>query len=109
MAWGDVALAQTLPKGNYRIRAYTQWMRNEGNAAFFDKTISVGSIAKAGIPESLVPAQKSTAGLKSDIKFLPEGGKLIAGIQCKVAFKAIGGNGLGIDVKELWLTMKTGK
>jgi len=30
-------------KGNYRIRAYTRWMRNFDQAYFFNKTISVGS------------------------------------------------------------------
>ncbi|MEO6630332.1 MAG: MG2 domain-containing protein, partial [Mucilaginibacter sp.] len=99
VAWGDFALAQTLPKGNYRIRAYTQWMRNEGDAAFFDKTIPVASLAKVGIPESGVPAQKAPAGVNPAIKFLPEAGKLIAGVQNKVAFKAIGASGLGVDVK----------
>src|ERR1700756_1491482 len=28
LAWGDFALSDTLPEGNYRIRAYTNWMRN---------------------------------------------------------------------------------
>src|SRR5215217_2469386 len=29
--------------GNYRIRAYTQWMRNSDPAFFYDKIISVGN------------------------------------------------------------------
>jgi len=99
VAWGDFALAQTLPKGNYRVRAYTQWMRNEGDAAFFDKTIPVASLAKVDVPESGVPVQKAAISLKPDFKFFPEAGKLIAGTQCKMAFKAIGANGLGVDVK----------
>lgn len=31
-------------RGDYRIRAYTQWMRNADQAYFFNKTISIGSI-----------------------------------------------------------------
>ena len=27
IAWGDFALPDSLPKGNYRVRAWTQWMR----------------------------------------------------------------------------------
>src|SRR5690606_27813172 len=43
MAWGDFQLADTLREGNYRIRAYTTWMRNFGESYFFDKTITVGN------------------------------------------------------------------
>ncbi|MFA6277061.1 MAG: hypothetical protein WC622_09950 [Pedobacter sp.] len=34
-----------------------------------------------------------------DLKFFPEGGDLVAGLRSKVAFKAIGNDGLGIDLK----------
>lgn len=43
LSWGDFKLSDTLPEGNYRIRAYTQWMRNAGPDFFFDKTIKVGN------------------------------------------------------------------
>ena len=41
--WGDFKLPDTLREGNYRIRAYTQWMRNAGPEFFYDKTIKVGN------------------------------------------------------------------
>lgn len=43
ITWGDFKLADTLKEGNYRIRAYTQWMRNAGTDFFFDKTIKIGN------------------------------------------------------------------
>jgi len=43
LTWGDLTLADTLREGNYRIRAYTTWMRNFGEEYFFDKTISIGN------------------------------------------------------------------
>lgn len=43
LAWGEFALPDTLKEGNYRIRAYTNWMRNFGEEYFFDKTIRVGN------------------------------------------------------------------
>ncbi|QNK62586.1 TonB-dependent receptor plug domain-containing protein [Pedobacter sp. PAMC26386] len=43
LSWGDFKLTDTLPEGNYRIRAYTQWMRNAGPEFFFDKTIKIGN------------------------------------------------------------------
>ena len=43
LGWGDFKLPDTLQEGNYRIRAYTQWMRNAGPDFFFDKTIKIGN------------------------------------------------------------------
>ncbi|MEJ5994904.1 TonB-dependent receptor plug domain-containing protein [Pedobacter sp. Du54] len=43
IAWGDFKLTDSLEEGNYRIRAYTQWMRNAGPSFFFDKTIKIGN------------------------------------------------------------------
>lgn len=43
ITWGDFKLADTLQEGNYRIRAYTQWMRNAGTEFFFDKTLKIGN------------------------------------------------------------------
>ncbi|WP_374951752.1 carboxypeptidase regulatory-like domain-containing protein [Mucilaginibacter sp.] len=41
---------------------------------------------------------KTAAGIK-DVQFFPEGGDLIVGVRSKVAFKAIGTNGLGLNIK----------
>lgn len=43
VTWGNITLPDTLTEGNYRIRAYTQWMRNAGPEFFFDKTIKIGN------------------------------------------------------------------
>lgn len=43
VSWGDFKLPDSLNEGNYRIRAYTQWMRNAGPEFFFDKTIKIGN------------------------------------------------------------------
>ncbi|HEY4324070.1 MAG TPA: hypothetical protein VGN20_08790 [Mucilaginibacter sp.] len=97
VTWGDFALPDSLPKGNYRVRAYTQWMRNDGDGAYFNRVIPIGSLSDDKIPES-GDRNTSNAKGKPDIQFLPEGGQLVMGINSKVAFKAIAGNGLGIDV-----------
>ncbi|RZM01341.1 MAG: TonB-dependent receptor, partial [Pedobacter sp.] len=46
---GDFTLDDDLNEGNYRIRAYTQWMRNAGEEYFFDKTFTVGSPGGEGV------------------------------------------------------------
>jgi hypothetical protein len=43
IGWNDFKLPDSLSEGNYRIRAYTQLMRNAGPDFFFDKTIKIGN------------------------------------------------------------------
>lgn len=181
---GDFALSDSLKEGNYRIRAYTNWMRNFDEEYFFDKTITIGnsisntvltqvdytfskdpkgqrvfanlnytdmsgaplsnkevsyevvldfrSIVKGkGITDlngtlqlsfvnnqpfilksgkiltnirlsEKVSANKSfpvkTTSKETDVQFFPEGGELIDGISSRVAFKALGSDGLGLPV-----------
>jgi len=97
VAWGDFALPDSLPKGNYRVRAYTNWMRNDGDGNYFDQTFMVGSSLDSKVPEAGTPHINSV-NARPDLQFFPEGGSLVTGISSKIAFKAIGPNGLGIDV-----------
>lgn len=96
IAWGDLTLPDSLPKGNYRVRAYTEWMRND-SGSFFEKMIPIGSQQIARVPESGTPYKMINA--KPDIQFFSEGGELISGINTKIAFKAVGTNGLAIGLK----------
>jgi hypothetical protein len=185
VTWGGFALPDSLKAGNYRIRAYTNYMRNAGDEYFFDKTFVIGnsvnnniftkvnyqyttqngqpkinaaitytnlngvayankevsydvqldfrSIAKGkGITDgngvlnvSFVnnmpvmlkagrivtsikyddkKASTQTLAIKAasdkvDVQFFPEGGNLVNGLRGKVAFKATGADGLGVDIK----------
>lgn len=103
-ATGDFVLADSLKSGNYRVRAYTNWMRNEGDDALFEKVIPVGDAGSKRIPESGESPKIKNRVIakqinKTDIQFLPEGGSLVTGNYSKIAFKAIGPDGLGKDVK----------
>jgi TonB-dependent SusC/RagA subfamily outer membrane receptor len=92
--FGDFALPDTLQKGSYRIRAWTQWMRNDKAPYFFDQYISVSSVNNVDRI-----AENTLQGLKPGLQFFPEGGNIVTDVPSKVAFKAIGTNGLGINVK----------
>jgi len=98
VAWGDIALSPLISKGDYRVRAYTRWMQNEGDAAFFDQTLPIGSALDNKVSES-GSNDHTPANGKPDLGFFPEAGSLVTGVRSKIAFKAIGANGLGIDVK----------
>lgn len=182
---GDFVLADTLREGNYRIRAYTQYMRNFSEDYFFDQTISIGNaisntvftsvnytfsnengvqrihavihyadldnhpyanrpvtynaqldfqtvlkgkgvtdadgnlnitfsntqpeVYKSGLITTgiLLDDKKTvvkTVPIKAtssdvDVQFFPESGDLVNGIRSKVAFKAVGADGLGVAIK----------
>nr|WP_294899073.1 TonB-dependent receptor plug domain-containing protein [uncultured Pedobacter sp.] len=181
LGWGSFELKDSVKEGNYRLRAYTTWMRNYDPAFFYDKTFKVGnawtsqlvtkanySFTKDGENEkvnskinfsnmdgypyankevlySVVFADKTitkgktktdangninlgfgnnkafalgngrinttlkisentsvekTIPIKNtsnsvDVQFFPEGGTLVQGVRSKVAFKALGADGLG--------------
>jgi len=179
LSYGDFPLPDTLTEGSYRIRAWTNWMRNAGPDYFFDQMLPIINAAtnkvfiKAGynyadqntgarisytdidhkpyngkevkyevkqdnktlasgsavtdaqgnlnisfinktpgsgsinIITKLKPDDKKQvtkeillpATATMDVQFFPEGGYLINGIASKVAFKAVGNDGLGKDIK----------
>lgn len=94
VAWGDFALPDTLLKGSYRVRAYTRWMRNDPQDVF-EQNIPVAAVRADKVYESGKAVNTKSAS-KPDIQFFPEGGNLITEARAKIAFKAIGGDGLGI-------------
>jgi TonB-dependent Receptor Plug Domain len=107
VGWGDFALPDSLAQGTYRVRAYTRWMRNSGDDSYFEKTIPIGSLHQNKIPESNTARIKPVLA-KTDLQFFPESGGLVTGINTKIAFKAIGTNGMGMDIKGE-ITDNTGK
>lgn len=78
ITWGDFKLTDSLSEGNYRIRAYTQWMRNAGPEFFFDKTIKIGnSWANKVFVTTTNQLSTDEKGEKvtSTLKFLDKAGK----------------------------------
>ncbi|WP_286862114.1 MULTISPECIES: hypothetical protein [Sphingobacterium] len=169
---GDIALPDTLTEGSYRLRAYTNWMRNDEAIYLFDRTLAIGNgrsdqvftqttwqpneqggryqlelRAFAQVPivntdvnvtftqdeKVLQTAKVRTDGLgkvtvnvdrglmqahmaysfqtdgrtirklvnpliaqeSSDVQLLPEGGRLLAGYDNRIAFKVVNSRGLG--------------
>jgi hypothetical protein len=95
MVGGDFKLADTIPGGKYRIRAYTKWMANFGNRLVFEKQIEVHN--NKGLFSKV--AEINPNNEKSDVQFFPEGGSLVAGVKTIVAFKGTDASGKGCDVK----------
>ncbi|MFB9842245.1 carboxypeptidase-like regulatory domain-containing protein [Mucilaginibacter ginsenosidivorans] len=91
ISWSELFVENKLAPGTYHIRAYTNWMRNQGPEYFYDQRIMI-----AGAP---VSASSQSLAEKTDVQFFPEGGGLVAGIRSRVAFKAINNKGLGTEIK----------
>jgi hypothetical protein len=91
---GSFYVPLTLTNGNYRLRAYTSWMKNIGPEAYFEKVITIVNPLKA--PD--ISPGKAVASAY-DVQFFPEGGDLVKGLTSKVAFKITGADGKGAALK----------
>ncbi len=88
---GTFFLPTSLSSGNYRLRAYTQWMRNFSPDFYFQQPITiVNPFSKAG----LKPFESKP---HYDVQFFPEGGHLVSGLKSTIGFRAVDQYGKGID------------
>ncbi len=181
LGWGNFELKDSITEGNYRIRAYTTWMRNYDSSFFYEKTVKIGNawtnqlitkanysfskdgtnekvsseinfsnidgfpyankevtynvvledrtiskgkiktdekgdvtldfsnnkpflsnngrinvsieLAKGTVVEKTIPIKNTSNAI--DVQFFPEGGYSVVDIRSRVAFKAVGADGLG--------------
>lgn len=89
---GDFQLSDSLKSGEYRLRAYTSWMLNFRDNFVFEKNITIAGPTTAS-------TKTGTRAQLPSIDFFPEGGSLIIGIACRVAFKVTGADGKGVISK----------
>ncbi|MEX1239122.1 MAG: hypothetical protein WEB30_05375 [Cyclobacteriaceae bacterium] len=91
MGNGSFFLPASLTSGNYKLRLYTNWMKNFNHEFYFDEIFTI-------VNPFVIPETTQTSAPKGcSVDFFPEGGNLVAGIQSKVAFKVIDESGKGID------------
>lgn len=89
---GSLYIPVSVSNGNYKLRAYTNWMKNFSPDYYFEKNITIVNPLKS--PDA--PAKETAAVY--DVQFFPEGGNLVAGIASKVAFKVTTPRGDGLAV-----------
>ena len=102
---GDFALPDSLPGGAYRIRAYTNWMKNFGSHFIMEKKIAVAR--RPGLATTTSGGNNTTArnntiknsSSTNNIAFFPESGSLLEAVNNIVAFKATDAGGHGIAAK----------
>ena len=88
---GSLALPLSLPSGNYELRGYTSWMKNDSPDHYFKKLVTIVNTTE-NLDPSLV---KST--VEYEAQFFPEGGNLVNGIRSVIGFKINDDSGKGID------------
>jgi len=88
---GSLYLPVTINSGNYKLRVYTNWMKNFSADYYFEKWIS---IVNTQVITELPDNDLKTA---YDIQFFPEGGNLVNGLESKVAYRVVDQHGKGVD------------
>ena len=86
---GSVFLPLGAATGHYTLRAYTNWMKNFGVEQFFEKPIAIINTLKR-----LEPSVTDTTNTAS-VRFFPEGGNLVTGLESNVAVQVLDTNGSG--------------
>ncbi|HZE84214.1 MAG TPA: hypothetical protein VE035_07880 [Puia sp.] len=111
---GSFYLPLSLNSGNYKLRAYTNWMKNSGPEYFFEEPLTIINTLKE-LPSSATgpsarpaaPDTASAAGPASyTVTFFPEGGNLVREIPTRIAFRVMDHNGKGADCKGFILDEK---
>lgn len=87
---GSLQLPVSLASGKYLLRAYTMWMKNFGEAYFFQKAITVINPARGFLQDTGMQQQQY------DVQFFPEGGNMVSGLAGRVAFRVTDRNGRGV-------------
>ncbi|RYZ97272.1 MAG: hypothetical protein EOP47_22080, partial [Sphingobacteriaceae bacterium] len=89
---GSLYIPVNIANDNYKLRAYTNWMKNFGPDYYFEKQLTI-------INPLIAPAKAANDGMPAfDIQFFPEGGSLVNGFANRVAFKVTSNNGLGAEL-----------
>ena len=89
---GSFFLPGSLNSGVYRIRAYTHWMKNFDADFFYEKGITIVNSIKS-------PDADLNSARLFNIRFFPEGGNLVQGLESKMAFRVSDHSGKGLPFK----------
>ncbi len=93
-AYGNLDLPDSLHSGWYQLTGLTAWMMNFDEAGLFHKRIYIQNLT-----EKLPKQSAENKETKYHILFYPEGGELVEGTLCNIAFKAWDANGLPVKVE----------
>ncbi|WP_460218437.1 hypothetical protein [Psychroserpens sp. MEBiC05023] len=91
IAINDFTIDSLFTSGEYKITAYTNWMKNFDERNYFSQKIRVID------PEVEVEAKQLQSAAAIDPQFLPEGGHLVAGVETIIGAVIKDSNGFGVS------------
>jgi len=86
---GHIDISRKWKSGNYTLRAYTAWMLNQPDYIFQQPFFVYG--------ENEITRVDAAVTKKLEVKFFPEGGHWIAGVENKMAFVVLDEMGLPVN------------
>jgi hypothetical protein len=86
IASGSITIPDSLQGGAYTFRAFTNQMRNNDAAFYFATNILITRLNDKDL--SYIPVPLSYNSLPGSIEFYPEGGHLVANLECRVGVRA---------------------
>jgi len=92
---GDIEIGNDWAEGIYTIRGFTSYMQNYNKNYTFSKEIAIWSRDIESTTKIEQPIVKST-----NVRVFPEGGNLVDGLECKVAFEVSDVTSTKIEVKD---------
>ncbi|WP_207622346.1 hypothetical protein [Niastella koreensis] len=95
---GSFFLPVSINSGNYKLRAYTNWMKNFSASCYFEKPLTIVNTLKT------LSAPIADTATNYQAAFFPEGGNLVKDLSSKVAFQVTDRYGKGIDCKGVLLS-----
>jgi len=96
---GNITISDSLEPGHYLLRAFTDFLKNWGEDAFFYKPLKISKIKNSFelTSDSLAMGKKKKPEI--DVAFLPEGGFLLEKQVNIVGVKAVDKNGTSISIQ----------
>ena len=89
---GFLPIPDDTPEGDYTIRAYTAYMLHLDEHYLSTKPVSIIH------PRARAEVQNPASDEDFDVVFYPEGGSLMQGVSCMVAFKSLKTNGQSANI-----------
>ena len=96
---GSLFIPASLNSGNYTLRVYTNWMKNFSPEFYFHQEITIVNPFKK--LEPIIATNQNSS--KIEVKFYPEGGNLVTGLNSTVGFQITEATGKGINANGLIL------
>ena len=88
---GSFQLPASAHSGSYHLRAYTSWMKNFSADLYFHQNLTIVNTLKS---LNRNPGKDTS---QYEIRFFPEGGNLVNGLESKVGFRVVDKYGKGMD------------